>query len=133
MATAEEPRSSTDAFFAATEDRARRVVEADEGWPTYHAGIEFQSLAMSVASSQDAPPQYPNEEPMALYLVWGALTDAMDAPGRGSPEQDAAAVRDMKRAAAEWLTVVNAPDGRAAYCDRWVHEECGYERKRPAP
>lgn len=119
------------AFFAATADRARGVLEADEGWPTYHAGIAFQSLAMSLAASQDAPRQYPNEEPMALYLIWGALTDEMDAPGRGSPEQDASAVGHMKRAAAEWLAVVDAPKVRAAYCDRWVHEECGYERKAP--
>ena len=42
-------------------------------------------------------------------FIWGALTDEMDAPGRGSPEQDAAAVRHMKQAAAEWLTVVDSP------------------------
>ncbi|HVA61499.1 MAG TPA: hypothetical protein VNG13_13325 [Mycobacteriales bacterium] len=68
---------------------------------------------------------------MALYLIWGAWTDRMDASGRGSPEQDATAVRHMKRAATEWLTVVDLPGDRAAYWDRWVHEECGYERKRP--
>lgn len=115
-------------FFAATADEARRVLDAEEGWPTYHAGLAFQGLAMSVMSPE-APDRYPGEEPMALYLIWGSLTDEMDAPGRGLPEQDAAAVRHMKRAAAEWLSVVHAPQERVAYCDRWVYEECGYERK----
>jgi hypothetical protein len=127
----EDGGTGPDAFFATTAHHARRVLEADEGWPTYDAGIAFQGLAMSLATSQDAPRQYPNEEPMALYLIWGALTDAMDAPGRGLPEQDAEAVRDMKRAAGEWLSVVDSPADRTAYCDRWVHQECGYERKRP--
>lgn len=74
------------------------------------------------------PPEgeYIAEIPASLYLIWGALTDEMDAPGRGSPEQDEAAVRHMKRAAAEWLTVVDSPKDRAAYLDRWVHDECGY-------
>ncbi len=118
-------------FYRATADHARGVLEAGDGWPTYDAGIAFLSLAIRVAASPDAPGQYPEEEPMALYMIWGALTDAMDAPGRGSPEQDAAAVAHLRRAAAEWLAVVDAPQGRAAYCDRWVHEECGYERKKP--
>jgi hypothetical protein len=64
----------------------------------------------------------------ALALIWGDLTDAMDAPGTGSPEQDAAAVRQMKRASAEWLDVVFSPEGRASYVDHWVHDECGYAR-----
>jgi len=34
----------------------------------------------------------------------------------------------MKQAAAEWLTVVDSPEDRAAYLDRWVHDESGYER-----
>jgi hypothetical protein len=54
----------------------------------------------------------------------------MDAPGRGSPEQDAAAIEHMKRAAAEWLAVLDSPESRAAYLDRWVFDECGYERKQ---
>lgn len=132
VAAADRADTEPAAFLAATAEHARRVIDAEGGWPTYHAGIAFQSLAMSLAASHDAPAQYPNEEPMALYLIWGALTDAMDAPGRGSPEQDAEAVRDMKRAAAEWLAVIETPADRAAYCDRWVHEECGYERKGPA-
>ena len=85
---------------------------------------------MSVLSA-DRPGAFPGEEPVGPYLVWGALTDEMDAPGRGSPEQDAAAVRHMKQASAEWLVVVHDRQGRLAYLDRWVHDECGYERKSP--
>jgi hypothetical protein len=37
----------------------------------------------------------------------------------------------MKKAAAEWLAVVDLPQERAAYLDRWVYDECGFEWKRP--
>jgi hypothetical protein len=72
--------ASTDAnhFFAATAANARRVIDAEERWPTYHAGVGFQGLAISVAASPQAPPQYPNEEPMALIVIWGALMDEME-------------------------------------------------------
>ncbi|MFI7605468.1 hypothetical protein ACIBTV_10110 [Micromonospora sp. NPDC049366] len=108
--------------------QARRVLDAEDGWPTYDTGLEFQGRAMH-AMSETPDAAYAPDVPVALYLIWGALTDEMDAPGRGSPEQDAAAVRRMKQAAAEWLTVVDSPEGRTAYLDRWVHEECGYARR----
>jgi hypothetical protein len=117
-----------DGFLERTVAHAELVVAAEDGGPTYDAGIAFQSLAMSGMSGTPEG-HYVAEEPSRLYLIWGALTDAMDAPGRGSPEQDVAAVRDMKRAAAEWLAVVGEPEPRSAYLDRWVHDECGYERK----
>jgi hypothetical protein len=104
------------------------VRDAEEGWPTYDAGLAFLGLAVT-AMSETPEGEYLAETPAALNLIWGALTDEMDAPGRGSPEQDAAAVRHMKQAAIEWLTVVEMPNDRAAYLDRWVHDECGYERK----
>ncbi|XVV08736.1 hypothetical protein ACQP2X_28255 [Actinoplanes sp. CA-131856] len=113
-------------FLAETAGHARRVLAAEDGWPTYEAGLEFQSMAVR-AMVADGPP-----ETEGLNLIWGALTDEMDAPGRGSPEQDAEAVRHMKRAATEWLTVLNSPSERAAYLDRWIHDECGYER-HPKP
>jgi hypothetical protein len=122
------PESGPEGFLAATVDQARLVRDAEEGWPTYDAGLAFQGLVMSAMS--DTPEgKYLAKIPTALYLIWGALTDEMDAPGRGSPEQDAAAVRHMKQAATEWLMVVDSPEDRAAYLDRWVHDECGYERK----
>ena len=123
-----EPTQATNDFLAATAEQARQVLAADDGWPTYHEGIEFQSLAMNQMASADISQMTASDYPMGLYLIWGALTDEMDAPGRGSPEQDAAAVGHMKRAASEWLAVLGSPSDRASYCDRWVHEECGYER-----
>jgi len=103
------------------------VLDAEEGWPTYDAGLKFLGLTMSAMSETPAG-EYLPDIPVALHLIWGALTDEMDAPGRGSPEQDAAAVRHMKQAAAEWLEVVDSPRDRTAYLVRWVHDECGYER-----
>jgi hypothetical protein len=122
------PESGPEGFLAATVDQACLVRDAEEGWPTYDAGLAFQGLAMT-AMSETPEGEYLAEIPAALNLIWGALTDEMDAPGRGMPEQDAAAVRHMKQAAIEWLTVVQMPNDRAAYLDRWVHDECGYERK----
>lgn len=103
-------------------------MDAEDGLPTYDAGMAFLGLAMS-AMPEGAEGKYLAEESTALWLIWGSLTDEMDAPGRGSPELDASAVRHMKQAAAEWLAVVNDPSDRGAYLDRWVHEECGYVRK----
>ncbi|MEU5964304.1 hypothetical protein ABZ777_24130 [Micromonospora parva] len=123
-----DPEHGPEGFLEATAQQARLVFDVEEGWPTYDAGLEFQGLAMS-AMSKTPEGESASSTPSALYLIWGALTDEMDAPGRGSPEQDAAAVRHMKQAAAEWLTVVESPEDRTTYLDRWVHDECGYERK----
>lgn len=114
-------------YLAATAEQARRVVEADAGWPTYRAGIEFQSMAMAALSPTRQAGEL-RDLTGVLYLLWGALTDEMDAPGRGSPEQDAAAVAHMKQAATEWLEVFGTDAARDAYLDRWVFEECGYDR-----
>ncbi|MGK5683079.1 hypothetical protein [Actinoplanes sp. URMC 104] len=114
-------------FLAATIDQARRVLHAEEDHHTYEAGAYFSGLAaagMSGAFNDELSEISRNQ-----WLIWGELTDAMDAPGTGSPERDAAAVRQMKRASAEWLQVVDSPKERAAYLDRWVHDECGYARK----
>lgn len=125
----EESTSGPQGFLEATADQARLVLDAEEGWPTYHAGIAFQSLAMNAMA--ETLGEYLPDVPSGIYLIWAALTDGMDAPGRGSPEQDATAVKHMKQAASEWLTVVDSSVDRAAYLDRWVHVECGYERKAP--
>ncbi len=118
---------STAAFLASTADLARAVIHADDGWPTYDAGMRFLGMAMEALSPTVGVPA--EELSGGLYLIWGALTDAMDAPGRGGVEQDVAAVAQMKRAAAEWLEALGADSSRRAYLDRWVHEECGYERR----
>lgn len=122
------PEHSTAEFLASTADLARAVIEADDGWPTYDAGMRFLGLAMEALSPTVGVPGA-EELPGGLYLIWGSLTDAMDAPGRGGAEQDAAAVAQMKRAAVEWLEVLGADSSRRAYLDRWVHEECGYARR----
>ncbi|GLW36015.1 hypothetical protein Areg01_89500 [Actinoplanes regularis] len=116
--------------MAAAADQARLVLGADEGLPTYDAALEFQGLA--VRAMAKAPESGPlSEVAVGLNLIWGALTDEMDAPGRGSAEQDVQAVRHIKQAAVEWLGVMNSPDDRAAYLDFWVHDECGYPRDLP--
>jgi hypothetical protein len=115
-------------FFEASEDAARRVIEADGLWPTYDAGIAFSDVAMNAMTEQPQGKYLP-WLPSRVYLIWGALTDEVDAPGRGSPEQDAAAVTHMKRTASEWLEVSRSPQRRDEYLDRWVHDECGYARE----
>ncbi|MFC6567094.1 hypothetical protein [Actinoplanes utahensis] len=121
---------SLEEFMAAAAAQARLVLDADPGLPTYDAGLEFQGLA--IRTMAEAPESGPlSEVTVGLNLIWGALTDEMDAPGRGSAEQDVQAVRHMKQAAAEWLGVMNSPDDRAAYLDFWVHDECGYSRDPP--
>ncbi|MBL7259687.1 hypothetical protein [Paractinoplanes lichenicola] len=121
------PQTGPPGFLAATADQARVVLAAEGPDATYEAGMDFAGLA---GRAMGATPKgdYLAEFPVSLSWVWGSLTDEMDAPGRGSPEQDAAAVRHMRQAATEWLEVVNSPDGAAAYLDRWLYEECGYAR-----
>ena len=114
-------------FLAATVDQARRVLHAEDSDHAYEAGTYFAGLA-SAGSSTSCEVDELSEVSGALVLIWGELTDAMDAPGTGSPEQDERAVRQMKRASAEWLEVVHLPQRRSSYLDRWVHDECGYAR-----
>ncbi|MET8282179.1 hypothetical protein [Micromonospora sp. NPDC005174] len=121
------PQDGPEGFLEATTHQARLVLDVEEGLPTYEAGRDFQGMAIQ-AMVTIPEGEYMPETPTALNLIWGALTDEMDAPGRGSPEQDVAAVRHMRRAATEWLAVVDSRGGRVAYLDRWLHEECGYEQ-----
>lgn len=43
--------SEFSAFLDSTERQARKVLEASGTWPTYGAGIAFQSLAMGAMSA----------------------------------------------------------------------------------
>ena len=85
-----------------TADQAHRVLGTENNDQTYEAGIYFADLAAAGLS------------------VHSELTNAMDA----------LAVRQMKRASAEWLEVVHLPERRSAYLDRWVHDEALAGSKR---
>ncbi len=122
-----EDEQPVDAVFLDAADRqAHQVLNATGVRATYDAGMGFMGVCMG---GMDATASgYLPHVPAGLYQVWGALTYEVDAPGRGSPEQDEAAMRHMKQAAAEWLEVSRIPDKRLEYLDRWVYDECGYER-----
>ncbi|GAB2621428.1 hypothetical protein Aab01nite_77770 [Paractinoplanes abujensis] len=123
------PESGPPGFLAAAAAQARLVLAAGDPDATYEAGLDFAGLAGRALGA--APAGEPIADfPAALSWIWGSLTDEMDAPGRGAPDQGAAAVRHMRRAATEWLEVLGSPvpGAVAAYLDRWLHEECGYER-----
>ena len=68
-----------------------------------------------------------------LWLIWGHLTDLVDGPGGARPGAESAASQKMRRAAEEWLVVVNEPADWTEYFERWVYEECGYPRKAETP
>ena len=131
MAVGTDQDGELGAFLAATEDKAQQVLNTEDGYPTYWAGIAFQDLAANAMAEIKTDDGYLAELPTAIFLVWAALTDEVDAPGR-SAEQRAAGSPHMKRAAAEWLSVVSSPEDRTAYLDRWQYEECGYQRTTPA-
>ena len=127
----EESERNPDDLLEATSEQARRVLEAEEGWPTWGEGMEFQSLAVRTFGVLRETPESRElaEQFLMVHLIWALLTDEMDLPGRESDENAAAATRHMKRAATEWLTVAHLPNDRAAYLDRWLYEECGCERE----
>ncbi|MES2072009.1 MAG: hypothetical protein V4488_16755 [Pseudomonadota bacterium] len=61
-----------------------------------------------------------------LWLIWGALTDRFELDSQGGQ----AAEKAMIRASSEWLALKHDDSSaKAAYLDRWVYEESGYERK----
>jgi hypothetical protein len=119
-------------FLSASEAQARNVLASQRERDTYDAAIDFVCLAMD-AWSGPAEQKILGDLSASLHLIWGALTDEMDAPGRGSPEQNAEAVRRMRRAAQEWLDACRDVGSRARYLDRWIYEECGYARTDSGP
>jgi hypothetical protein len=124
---------SPEDLLEATSGQAQRVLDADEGWPTWSEGMEFQSLAVRASRVLDEIHESRElaDKFLMLHLIWLLLTDEMDLPGRESYEYAAAATEHMKRAATEWLSVVNSPDDRAAYLDRWLYKECGFWGEPP--
>ena len=83
----------------------------------YELGKEIWSLSMDLADSSDWI-YYPS------WLVWGSLTDWVE----NKPEQRNEAENAMLRAAKEFLALNGDLASEQVYFDRWVYDECGYER-----
>ena len=93
---------------------------------TYDAARKLWGLGMDGATDEAL-----RDVAWPLWLIWGNLTDRVDGPGGDQPGAEEAASAEMRRAASEWLDSVSDPAARTAYLDRWVYEECGYERPKP--
>ncbi len=94
------------------EAHMRAMLNGDS--PPYDAGIAIWAKAMSATNSDVLH---------AMWLIWGSLTDWVE--NRPAETQEAEAA--MLRAAGEWLALAE-PSSRKAYLDRWVYDECGYQR-----
>src|ERR1700744_5535208 len=90
----------------------------------YDIGLELTSLASRgmLDKSVDAL-----AEP--LFLIWASLTESFDEARGREPNEDASASSMMIRAAKEWTAISSDATGRELYFDRWMYEECGYERR----
>jgi hypothetical protein len=60
----------------------------------------------------------------ALWLLWFGLTDWIEVRPEETDEAEAA----IRRAASEWLQVADDEPARAAFFERWLYGELGYER-----
>ena len=60
------------------------------------------------------------------WLLWGALTDWIEV----RPAETDRAELAMRRAAREWLSLLDDGEARREYFDRWLYDEMGYERPR---
>ena len=89
----------------------------------YERGLDLSSFGATNASDPELA-----ESAMPLWLMWGSLTDAIDGPGAGDPEVVAWGMDGLRRAAVEWLALEDEPECRRRYFDRWVYDECGYQR-----
>jgi hypothetical protein len=119
---ADERRRDVARLVNEADELARQVVNAPDAASVYRKGIDLLRLGMGRVGTSDAL----DAVAAPLYLIWGALTDAVDGPG-ASPDPTATAER-MRRAAREWLAVGEDADARHAYLDSWAYDECRYER-----
>jgi hypothetical protein len=113
-----------DALISESCEAAQQLLDAPDAMAAYRKGMDFMSLVMG--NIRAGSPSALVDIAMPLYLVWGSLTDAVDAP-RANPDPTEAA-ETMRRAAREWLSVAPDPEARQRYLDRWLYEECGYQR-----
>ena len=91
------------------------TIVAADGDP-YEAAWRIWGEAMSAASES-------HDIMWPLWLLWGALTDWVEV----KPDDALVARETMRRAAAEWLALPHEAGPRAAYFDRWLYHEMGYE------
>lgn len=95
-----------------------RVLVAMPGSP-YDVATSMWRTAMSAVCSGTE-----GEQCHGLWLLWGALTDWVER----KPSERLVAEDAMRRAANEWLAVVDDEAAWRAYFDRWLYEEIGYPR-----
>lgn len=65
----------------------------------------------------------------ALWLLWGTLTDWIEL----KPEQSTEAEDSMRRAAAEWLEVMDEEPKWRDYFQHWLYSEMGIVRPEKEP
>lgn len=104
-------------------EQARLVVTTER---PYDVARRIWALGMDGATIEAL-----REVAWPTWLIWGDLTDRVDGPQGGEPGAEDAAASEMRRAASEWLAVADDPAARDNYFDRWVYDECGYEREAP--
>jgi hypothetical protein len=121
-AEADRPSKFSAETVAQMDQFAKRIVDAPDPMSVYWEAMEVSGDMIGRAESSDVDdgPEW------ALYLIWAALTDGVDAPGANTNPLEASTT--MKRAASEWLTLGSASHDRQAYLDWWKFNECGYER-----
>jgi hypothetical protein len=96
-----------------------RLIVARRG-SGYRAGRRIWATAMRHAPES-------TEIMWPLWLLWGALTDWVEA----KPDEAIQAESAMRRAAQEWLVLPDNAEAQREYFDRWLYEEIGYERPKP--
>jgi hypothetical protein len=89
----------------------------------YDVGIRIDSLGM-----QNMTAPFVGSLAEKIFLIWASLTDLVDGPRGREPGAEASASLMMIRAAEEWLAISSNETERELYLERWMHEECGYER-----
>ena len=94
-------------------ERAMRLI-VTRGKPPYRAGWRIWGTAMRHAGASHE----------VTWLLWGALTDRVEA----KPEESRQAEDAMRRAAQEWLSLTDNVEGQRAYFERWLYQEMGYKR-----
>ena len=111
-------------FVETVSEQTRRIV-AGTG-RAYDVGRRIWTLGMEGAADEAL-----RDVAWPIWLIWGNLTDRVDGPRGREPGAEEAASSEMRRAASEWLAVATDQASRDVYFDRWVYEECGYDRKDP--